>query len=192
MAIEIRTVSTKPQLDVFHRDTQGITYTEIAFDPEKRVVWVTQQDHDNATPMNEYLRQVLTGDLAGHPEEQATREYLAGEHAQSLLATVCEGFEIIWDGNNHVGTLTDAASDAWDDLCNALNDLPDSEWQTWSAGDWLHETINEFVTAETTDDELRTLAGQLEAEAESAHAVILDDVFDYLESVRHEMQEAAE
>lgn len=191
MTIKIDSVNTKPGLDVYHRDTQGITRTQVALDPQKRTLWVVQEDDDNATPMNEYLRLVLTFDLGGHPEEADVRAYLGGKDAQALLEAVCEGFEVQWDGNNNVGTLTDPASDAWDELYNALNDLADSDWACWAAADWLKDSDLEGdgLQADMTDEELDAMADRLLAEAESDHVVILDRLSDYLERRRTELTE---
>ncbi len=117
---------------------------------------------------------------------------LLGDDANGLLDVIAplaqiilDGAEIVWDGNNHVGRMTDAAVDASDKITKICEDA-EQDYLTltgWYAEDWLGEVDADDlgITADTTDDELTAIEQKLDAEALDPaltgvdnHIIILD------------------
>lgn len=187
--VTITSVNTKPELDPYHSDTGGATTTTLRVDPEYRKASVYQEYDDNATPSDEWHRRVLTMPIEPNPDEEATREYLASEAGQALLAAVCDGHSIDWDGNNMAGNLTPAAEEAWQELEQALTNLPESEWSLWDTSDYL---MMVDVDADATDEELATLAAEIEAELPAEHVVLTADVLAKLRQMRDAARDRVE
>jgi hypothetical protein len=65
---------------------------------------------------------------------------LRSERVLSLLERVYEGLEIVWDGSNHVGRLTDDACEADSELADAIDEVGKYEeyrCEVWTASEWL-------------------------------------------------------
>ena len=187
--VTITSVNTTPELDPYHRDTGRATTTTLRLDPEYRRASVYQEYDDNATPSDEWHRRVLTMPIEPNPDEEATREYLTSAAGQALLTRVCDGHSIDWDGHNMVGRLTPAAEEAWQELEDALTSLPESEWSLWDVGDYLAMVD---VDADATDEELATLAAEIEADLPTEHVVLDGDVLPYLQRRRDTARDRAE
>lgn len=116
-------------------------------------------------------------------------------------AEICDGFERVWDGHNHVGQFTPRASE----LLEALHYLQVSRsWdedecvQRWQADDWFgglggwrSQATSLGITAATTDAELDALAASEEREAGVSN-VTVEGVRDHLSWVREKALDEAE
>lgn len=180
-------VETKPQLDPYHADTNSPTLTQLWFDPRDGTYGVSQEYDDNATPMDEWHGLILTNTNRTGPDEDEARAYLTDPDTVALLQQVIDGFEVVWNGSNMVGRMTDEARDAWERVCSEFAELPETEWSLWDTGDWINDTAD--VTATTTNDELRAMADELEAVAEMEKVILTGDPYDYLTSLRWELIE---
>ena len=54
MSVKITRVETKPEIDTYHRDTQGLTITEITIDPESMECHISQEYDDNSTSVDKW------------------------------------------------------------------------------------------------------------------------------------------
>lgn len=88
--------------------------------------------------------------------------YLESEEAQDTLQSYLNTYRCEWDGHNHVGcwgraededALAVGLPDSWPHLQRLLEDCP----TYWDASDWFQAWPDD-LTAETTDEELETMA----------------------------------
>lgn len=121
----------------------------------------------------------------GRVRRYECRNTLTKEEVRSLLdeitplaQRICEGYETVWNGNNHVGTLTPEAQSAEEEvvgLCEStLNE--ESEWQVWDAGEWMYETRHELVNRIKKGESTSDLAAQIENEAREACTYLTGNV----------------
>jgi len=119
---------------------------------------------------------------------------LAAEDANALLEglaplaqRVLDGYDSGWDGNNIVATFTDDAKAAIDEiehLCtNAFGDVLTG----FDADSWL-EGSDAMVNADTTDEQIDTIAQSLADKALEDGYVLLDTVA-YLREQRDDMRD---
>ena len=107
---------------------------------------------------------------------------------------VCDGWESVWDGRNHVGRLDEEGQDAADEIARAIERR--EPWdagdviEPWDAGDWLgalgglaRQGDELGITADTTDDELGEIVGRVEEDA-AADGQRVRGVREHLEHVR--------
>ncbi len=174
--IKITKIDTMPQIDPYHRDTGTPTTTGLIIDPQERTVAIAQDWDDNATPIEEWTGRVLHSKLYARPDEDAARSYLEGDEAQALLERIVDGHSIEWDGNNMTGGLNSDGNEAYNELVNTLESLPESEWSIWQVDDYLNDAVRNIIQPMTTDDELRIQATEIDATAEADHIIIDGDV----------------
>ena len=135
-----------------------------------------------------------------------TRRYeipcLLAEAANKLLAElaplaqrIVDGYEAIWDGNNHVGKLDEDAQMAEAELercCTELMEQPNEAdcIVEWDAADWLSgcDTVAEYgITGQSTDRELADIGERIEAEAPDN--TIIDGLVGYLQGLRDDLMD---
>ena len=198
--ITVKSIETKPERDPYHRMTGGLTRSEVWLDPQARVCAVYQARDTRSTTGRIYHGIELTA-AARHCDADQLREALEGEAYQSLLRRVCDGHEIVWDGQNHRGNLSEDARDAWDELrCNLENDWDDDyEYSgvegyldALSPSEWIPDLAGDSW-ADATDEQLAALAAQITRDCEEQDLILTGDpVADVLESLRREAQEQRE
>lgn len=105
--------------------------------------------------------------------------------------TIIAGYERVWDGHNHVGQLTEEASEA----SEAIQSLCDRDWdgqaiEAWDACDWYGgisgrdmQRRSLGITAESTDDELAAIEA---AEENNASPRIINGIGKHLRMLRDE------
>jgi len=130
---------------------------------------------------------------------------LTGEAANTLMDEVApiaqrvlNGASIEWDGNNHVGVLTDDAQAAWDELTSAVAEhtsgadtVDGLDAADWYSGEDPAEELG--LTADTTDEELAAIEKTAEADIK-AHAlgtVVVQGLDRYLAGLRDDKRNAA-
>ncbi len=120
-----------------------------------------------------------------------TADVNAGQFDE-LLRRILAGASIQWDGHNHVGCLTDAASDAEGELESRLATYARvlDTGGLWEAGDWLQLcSASDFgITAQTTDEEIWAIAQRETANA-LTEDVILVDAEEYFSGLRDQLRE---
>lgn len=137
---------------------------------------------------------------------------LTADAANGLLAEILPfaermvaGYERVWDGNNHVAVFSDDADEADDaiiSLCDRARADADehSTVQAWDASEWFGGIGNAAaqcealkITAETTDDELRTIADAADVEAADDDDVdVLNGTLRHMEWLREKAIDAAD
>lgn len=192
MEIKVGKIDVIADVDPYHRDTGGLTYTELWLSPEEKRVIVSQQYNDNATPMREWNRLELTMQLRHEPPDgDDLRRFLESEEGQDLLSRVIAGHEEVWNGNNWVGTQDADSRAAWEELEREIEYLPRSRVSSWFVNDWLDVTTDKElgISAATTDEELEQIAEQIESDAKSDDIYLLDSVLDYIKESRDILRE---
>lgn len=174
MTTTISEIDVIPELDPWNANINASTQTAILLDPETRTLRVYQADGDNAVSESVWHGRSLTARVK-NTTEQAARDYLTGN---PLIERVISGHSVDWDGRNMVGSLTDDAAAAWDELIAGFEDLPDG-WSYWPIDDYLAQAQ---IPDDLTDDQIADLVAQIEAEATSEMVVIGGDVADYIRS----------
>lgn len=172
MTTTISEIDVIPTLDPWNANTNTSTATALLIDPETRTLRVYQADGDNAVSESVWHGRSLTARVK-NSTEQAVRQYLTDN---PLVERVISGHSVDWDGRNMVGSLTDDAAAAWDELIQGFEDLPDG-WSYWPIDDYLAQAQ---IPADLTDDQIADLAAKIEAEAAADLIVIGGDVADYI------------
>lgn len=115
------------------------------------------------------------------------------QEIKPLAEIVINGYESVWNDNNHVAKFTDEAEQAIDKIRDICNNS-DFDVDVWDVENWLDGILthkdNEYfldsfgkITSETDDDELSEMAESIKADADSENTVV-DGVLDYLEELR--------
>ena len=105
----------------------------------------------------------------------ALQAYLESDGLK-LLERIHEGHEIHWDGNNHVGTLTDDAQEAEAELENALQEIEQAN--VCEVENYLeHCTLEEIWLPQKS---LAEIVEAIEADAKANHTVLEGDVGKYI------------
>jgi uncharacterized protein CbrC (UPF0167 family) len=103
----------------------------------------------------------------------------------------------MWTGNNHVGTLSDDASAAFELLSEELYGL-DDHYTLWDAEEWLGNCdADELgINANTTDNKISEIADELAQTQENGEIidgmrviVYSSDIQNYLTVLRNELNE---
>ncbi len=165
--IRIESVDTEPEAAGHHR-----SHSELRFDPDTGVASVVQVTNQSGQEPDVYHGRLIAlrldeDDTGVRPEAAALRRYLESEPGQALLRRIAAGHSTVWNGQNEVGRLTDAAEAACEALQAAIAALPGERWQVWSVEDWLAEFCPERITAATTDAELVALEAEVEGDLDS-------------------------
>lgn len=154
----------------------------------------------NSVPMDVYHNLVLEAEIPCLTADAANQ--LMNEVAD-LARTVLAGAGVEWDGNNHVGRLSDSADEAWDEIVEACKAKAENYTAGdlvvgYTAGEWfVEEELPEMgITAETSDEFLAQAADAQVRDAQTGGAgdfgwVVLDeqDVLEYLTDYRDRLRE---
>ena len=144
VSIRVQSIETKPVLDPYR--TRGITRSEFWLDPQSRVCAVYQAQ-DTRSTIGRIWHGIELTTSAPHCDEDRLRKALESEAYQSLLRRVVDGHEVVWDGQNHRGRLSEDARDAW-----YAQGCPDASGAT---------TTNVASALGITDGRVRQLASEL-------------------------------
>lgn len=169
--------------------------TWFVLDPDTGATWLDcTTASETGTPSDYWhgvrLRTPITSAL---DLESLTQAINAGA-IDAEIAAICDGHTVEWDGSNHVGRMSAAASAAWDRIgvwLDAQITLADrfEHAGSWDAYDWFGPADDECgVTATTTDAELDEIEERVEEDARAEY-VILYHTRSYLESVRERLQQ---
>ena len=165
---------------------------EIIFEVEAGRVCI-QDRWGDGTPAREYHRvnvRLATAKGSTYASMTPLVDYLEADEAQDLLATLAEGHSVAWDGNNHVGRLTDSAVTALERLERQLSDLFPDLPSYWSAADWFSGNRTADLTGSETDDDLAELARKHVGDALPDYHLQEDDVLFYLTEQRDRLKSA--
>lgn len=182
----IKAFDNQPEHDPY---TGGETYTELWINPDTRQIAVTQQYHDNATPIKEWHGVEITLSVPGIEEDELRKFLTDNEDIEAII----KGHTVVWDGNNHVGRLTYKAQQAIEKLqyeLDWLGDVCPSEWSVVDVEDWLQDYDYPFDFTALNETGLRKLADEITEDAKLENALI-EGVYDYLlEKQKEQIAEA--
>ena len=103
-----------------------------------------------------------------------------------VLSRIIDGSDVVWDGDNWVGRLTDDGHDAEHDLEKILLEYSgDGMIGLWEAGDWFQGVDADFlgITSDTTDEQLKEKTKKEEKDALREGAVLVGTL-EYLTELR--------
>lgn len=183
--VAILSCNAKPLVDPFHRDTRGRTTTTLWINYREQTCGLRQDWKDYSTTSDEWHSLVAT--IGIDPAEdaeldpQAVLKYLQSDDGQSLLNRICDGHTIAWNGSNLVGTKSDDAEEALQEIASTIAGLTD-DWSSSFCSEIMdHLTAEELgITEDMGRDEICALAANLEAQLRSSHIALLDDITVYL------------
>ena len=92
MSVKITRVETKPEIDPYHRDTQGLTITELTIDPEFMECHISQEYDDNSTSVDKWNYMIIGRNLTGTLNSFDCKNFLESKEGQELLERVCDGW----------------------------------------------------------------------------------------------------
>lgn len=178
--IIIKSINTKPEHDPYTRIDGVSSRTVLKLDCRDRTVRVTQEYQDNSMFMTEYNRLVLTWQVNGYPTEADMRQWIT-DNLESL-ATICDGFEEHWNGNNMIGRYTEEARAADQGIEYQLDNDggPVTHYGFWSVESWLEYSRDE-ITADMTDEQLAEFANGCEPGGE---IVVDGSILDFITKIR--------
>lgn len=134
----------------------------------------------NGVPADVWHGRRLRWRVSPYIRAEVLRRLLVEDLAEDLAA-VHAGREVVWDGNNHVGKLDRAASEASERIDRALDETfrdSDLQDQVRSAGDWFGDVALPDLVRE--GETVEQAAERLDAEAASDGVYISSNVADYL------------
>lgn len=152
--------------------------------PQPAYVWLDVDGVVNASasgeigggpPANVHHGLVRRWSMPSNINGAALAKMLTTSPVRDLLAAVHAGRAVVWDGNNLVGELTDAAREADEELetlFEALQENTDVLVSVWSADDWLFQS-NTLAGVWSGRPLAQTLA-QLQAEVNGQTDMQLD------------------
>lgn len=193
-AVQVESVSTRPEADSYHTNTGGITSTHMCIRPSDRSVLVYQREDTGVQSPEKYHQIVIDrriNESSHPPDKDALEVFLESEEGQAHLAAICDGHREVWDGHNTVGRLSSDAEEHLAALLDEIDHLPQSDWTMWAVSEWLCDWAGGAINADTTDEAIKTMAAECEVGARKEHVVLDGDVEDYLRERRQELRDDA-
>lgn len=207
---QITMVNTEPGIDPYHLADGQSTTTVLRIwvnGGRNRDEWgcsVNQDMDQGAHDVDDWYGRTININLDdvfddnpyafSRPDPQSLRIFLEGERAQGLLARVCGGHSIEWDGNNMVGCTTQDANNAIDELLEAIKtEVKFFDYVLWSAERWFQniDANGLGITKTTADDEIARIAASEDSFArdprENDSVNIIDDINGYLTQMRDDL-----
>lgn len=181
------------EIDPYRRDTGETASVRLVINPAISHAYLETYSPGQGVPPEMWHGRVLSFPVQrSRPVDgQALVEWLRDGDGQSLLQRIVAGHSVEWDGSNHVGELTDDATEARDTLAYWLEHnaptLDGDHAGLWTAEDWLYGS-DLPITAETTDDEISDLADRLTEEATETDAVVRG-IYTFLIEMRDDLRD---
>jgi hypothetical protein len=170
----------------------------LRFDPQRwhegdhPALWVvTRCQCETGVPSPVYHGRWLEWEISPRTDAVRLTEALNAGEADPWLNLIAAGHEVVWDGHNLVGRLTPEADAACTGFSQWLRQQAEvtETGGLYEASDWFTPGEPVPVTAETSDEELRRIAEQIEAEARTEYLAIVVGTEQYLRSVRDRLRE---
>ena len=165
---------------------------EVTLDPQDGTLSV---DTRNMTAMDQYLGRIVQIASTQEPLDAAKLDAaLSSERVQALVDRIVAGHDTHWDGHNTVGTLTDDAETARNELTEVIDDCIDTTLGLSFAED-IEDLESYGITADTTPEQIARLAAEAESESAEQGAKLvgmqetLEAIRDRLLAERREAEE---
>lgn len=139
-----------------HYNGQHTAQPAYVYMDENGVVDATYNPEINGTPMEIFHGQQLSWAIPADISGDELVDFFQKPEIRAALREIHDGHTVEWDGNNHVGRLTEAAQNASGRLKELCDDLRLEERSAiWnSAGEWFGDvSIKEIWPANLTLDE---------------------------------------
>ncbi len=114
-------------------------------------------------------------------------EFLNDPETVALAQRIIDGYESVWNGNNHVAALTEDAQEAEEELINRIPDTEHIEPVTIWDEEYCYEARKE-ITAETSDDDLDKWVSEIEEAAAAENGAIEIDLEEFANKRRYELR----
>jgi hypothetical protein len=185
VTIEIKNINTRPEHDPYANIAGIVSRTVFWLDPESRECSVEQEYRTNSTSIERWHGRELYWFVADHPSETAMRQWI--EDSMELLEEICDGYSCEWDGNNHVGCLSDAARQCQEDIERELESGQlGNYYEVYSVEDWVNVAKND-IHADMSDKELEELASNWEPD-ESTVLLGRYTILEYITEIRRDLR----
>jgi hypothetical protein len=160
------------------------------YDPASNEVGVSTQYATNDTRRDTWLRRRLEWTM---PSDTHAVQFVAAlPELDPLFDRIHAGYDTRWDGSNHVGTYTDDARMAIQQVADWLDTecprIPGENAGVWHAADWYTD-YPEGVTANTTDAELAEISEREDSIYYHEYGAVIVDTLDYLTAYRDQLRE---
>ncbi len=194
------TISTASGCQLYHRYQRQSSPQDcyVELDCERRTLSASPNaEIGNAVPFAVWHHRVLRWSIPVLTDAAANA--LLDEIAP-LAERVCDGYERVWDGNNHVGRYDADAAQAREQIERLCSDDWDEDQQVsvWDASDWFGGLGNREaqaatlgITATTTDAELDAIAERELAEAAAEDVDVLEGLDRHLAWLRDGSSESS-
>ena len=191
MSITIHPVTESLYHKYIHQNEPQGVYLEIS-QTDASLDW--NGEIGNAVPEAVYHCRVRRYELPIIPKTDAANNLLT--EWTPLIQRIADGLDSRWNGHNHIGTLTEDAQEANEELAELIDELRDCDHLAvvaWDAVDWLDDfnPAEYNLTAQTTDKELSAIVARLEDESKP-DADIVYGLESFLNDKREELREEAE
>lgn len=119
----------------------------------------------NSVPSDVWHRRTLRWSVTPCISGEAITELLQRDDVIDLLERVHDGHDTKWNGSNFVGTLTDDAEEARDELTQIFESV-DPDVGVWNVESWLFNSCTLFDHWPAGDNTLEEAVDELEANIE--------------------------
>lgn len=184
--MKIVKIDCEPEIDPYHISTGALCKTYITVSPQDEKIWISQEYDNNSTSMDIWNGIDISSELGfgNIMDGEQIKDFFESDGAKELFKRIFDGHEVNWNGSNHVGSLSDDASAAWDEIVETLNEMT-SDMEVWDVETWFGNTIDTIMS----DEEIDNLTKETD---ENTDVFIIGDVREYLMGRRKEIKEESE
>ena len=194
MTITTNAADVRQQLAPLYKRFNGQTQPQIAYleiDLAERTMTAEYNPEiGNAVPAAVWHRRVLRVSVSPYVHGTMLADQMESTDLLALVAAVCDGHNIEYDGSNRVGVLTEDAALALNEMESICDDLTSECAITVCTPDeWIPSLDYTSITADTTDEQITKLAAEYVANAERDMTLIDGDMADWLTELRRRLRE---
>ena len=184
----------RQQLAPLYKRFSGQTQPQSAYleiDPAKRTMTATYNSEiGNAVPFDVWHRRVLRISVSPYVHGTVLADLLESAELAELAAAICDGHSIEYDGSNRVGLLTEDGKIALDEMETILSNLTsEGSVNVCAPDEWIPSPDYTGITADSTDEQITTLAAECIASAAMDMTLIDGDMADWLTELRRRLRE---
>lgn len=197
MKINITPDQLRPERSAY---SHAANWPRLWIDGPGQEVAIDDGETRNGTPIRQWHGQARTIDLADHDHSLPTvadlEALINGEAGQALIARIFAGTDEDWNGSNMVGTWTDDAEDALEELQDEIRSICTILWAIQDADEYFGaiDLADEYgIDAATSDERIEELAAELDADAlagdDDGYRNILHGTAELLAEIRDDKRE---
>ena len=153
MTIKITKTDCKPELDPYHADTKGLTWTALNIFPTYNECSITQECNTNSTPIEVWNGTIIERKIHACLDDGLARNFLESDEGQGLLKNIISGYSESWNNqSNLIGGLDESSSNSLDELVENLERFCYSENGYWFCEEWFQDTLDEEIKKVSNED----------------------------------------